>query len=186
MNLQDRTMQLQYHYYYTKIEGALIKGWRPAPQTLVNNKTQLGIERVQACKPYSLTFRVRVTTHPAVGTTSLRITSRTQQARRLYRRRGESSPACVVRAACGGPGELPLDSATHFQCCHSNATRAPIANPSNSAQLGGIPYHSPKLHPGPCNSVGMRQWTDTQTQIDRHTDACDHNTFLVVYDSCEM
>ena len=34
-------MQLQYHYYYTKIEEALIKGWRPAPQTLVNNKTQL-------------------------------------------------------------------------------------------------------------------------------------------------
>jgi len=27
-------------------------------------------------------------------------------------------------------------------CCHSNATRAPIANPPNSAQLGGIPYHS--------------------------------------------
>jgi len=26
-------------------------------------------------------------------------------------------------------------------CCHSNATRAPIANPPNSAQLGGIPYH---------------------------------------------
>ena len=50
MKLQDRPMQLQYHYYYTKIEEALIKGWRPAPQTLVNNKTQLGIERVQACK----------------------------------------------------------------------------------------------------------------------------------------
>jgi len=38
-------------YYYTKIEEALIKGWRPAPQTLVNNKTQLGIERVQTCSP---------------------------------------------------------------------------------------------------------------------------------------
>jgi len=25
-------------------------------------------------------------------------------------------------------------------------TRAPIANPPNSAQLGGIPYHSPTLH----------------------------------------
>jgi len=34
--------------------------------------------------------------------------------------------------------------------------------------------------PGPCNSVGMRPRTD------RHTDACDHNTFLVVYDSREM
>ena len=48
-------------------------------------------------------------------------------------------------------------------CCHSNTTRAPIANPPNSAQLGGIPYHSPKLHPGPCNTVGMRPWTDTHT-----------------------
>ena len=47
-------------------------------------------------------------------------------------------------------------------CCHSNATRAPIENPPNSAQLGGIPYHS-KLHPGPCNSVGMRPRTDRQT-----------------------
>jgi len=44
---------------------------------------------------------------------------RTQQARRCYRRRGESSPACVVfacgmRAACCGPGGLPLGSARHF------------------------------------------------------------------------
>ena len=35
-------------------------------------------------------------------------------------------------------------------CCHSNATRAPIANSPNSTQLGGIPYHSSKLHPGLC------------------------------------
>jgi len=27
--------------------------------------------------------------------------------------------------------------------CHSNETIAPIANPPNSAQLEGIPYHSP-------------------------------------------
>ena len=76
-----------------------------------------------------------------------------------------------MRAACGEPGELPLDSTTHFQCCHSNATRAPIANPSNSAQLGGVPYHSPKLHPGPCNSVGMWPRTDTHTctQTDTQT-----------------
>jgi len=33
-------------------------------------------------------------------------------------------------------------------CCHSNETPAPIANPPNSAQLGGTPYHFPKLHPG--------------------------------------
>jgi len=77
---------------------------------------------------------------------------------------------------------------------------------ANSAQLGGIPYHSPKLHLGPCNNVGMRPWADTQTstnsfyttvklcfcqcsiknnlltylltylQTDRHTDARDQNT----------
>ena len=29
-------------------------------------------------------------------------------------------------------------------CCHSNETRAAIANPPNSAQLGRTPYHSPK------------------------------------------
>jgi len=44
---------------------------------------------------------------------------RTQQARRFYRRRVESSPTCVVcvygmRAACGGLGGLLLGSATHF------------------------------------------------------------------------
>jgi len=48
-------------------------------------------------------------------------------------------------------------------CCHGNATRAPITNPPNSARLGGIPYHFAKLHPGWCNSVGMRPQTATQT-----------------------
>jgi len=48
-------------------------------------------------------------------------------------------------------------------CCHSNATRAPIANPPNSAQLGGSLYHAAKLHPGPCSSVGVQPRTDRQT-----------------------
>jgi len=69
-------------------------------------------------------------------------------------------------------------------CCHSNATRAPIANPPNSAQVGGSLYLAPKLHPGPCSSLGVRPRTDRHT--DRHTDARDHNTFCVVYDSCKM
>jgi len=76
--------------------------------------------------------------------------------------------AARMRSACGVPDGLPLGSATHFQCCHSNATRASNANPPNSAQLGGIPYHSAKLHPGSCNSLGMRPRTDTQT--DKQTD----------------
>jgi len=72
--------------------------------------------------------------------------------------------------------------------CHSNATRAPIANPPNSAQLGGRLYHVPKLHPGPSSSVGVRPWTDrqTDTQTHRHTDMGEHNTFCVVYDSRKM
>jgi len=73
-----------------------------------------------------------------------------------------------VRHASGQPGGLPLGCATRFHSVAIVATRAPIANPPNSAQLGGIPYHSPKLHPGPCNSVGLRPRTDTQT--DRQTD----------------
>jgi len=40
---------------------------------------------------------------------------------------------------------------------------APIANPPNNAQSGGNPYHSPKLHPGRCSSVGMPRGTDRQT-----------------------
>jgi len=47
-------------------------------------------------------------------------------------------------------------------------TRVPIANPPNSAQLGGSPYHSPKLHPGPCNSVGIRPQTVRQTDRQTH------------------
>jgi len=43
---------------------------------------------------------------------------RTLQARRFYRRRGESVFA-GMRSACGGSGGLPLGSATHF---HSVAT----------------------------------------------------------------
>jgi len=35
--------------------------------------------------------------------------------------------------------------------------------PPNSAQLDGTPYHSSKLDPGPCSSVGMwRGQTDTR------------------------
>jgi len=50
-------------------------------------------------------------------------------------------------------------------CCHSNETRAPNANPPNSAQLWHpVPYHARNLHPGPCSSVGMQRRTD------RHTD----------------
>ena len=38
-----------------------------------------------------------------------------------------------------------------------------MANPPNSAQLGGSLYHASKLHPGPCSSVGVRPRTDAHT-----------------------
>jgi len=53
-----------------------------------------------------------------------------------------------------------------------------------SAQLEGTAYHSPKLHPGSCSSVGMQQGTDRHT--DRHTDGRGHSTFCLGYASCEM
>jgi len=34
------------------------------------------------------------------------------------------------------------------RCCHSNETRAPIANPPNIVQLEGTPYQAPKLKLG--------------------------------------
>jgi len=61
--------------------------------------------------------------------------------------------------------------------CHSNATRAPIANPPNSAQLGGSLYHAPSY---------IRVRVDVRPRTDTHTDARDHNTFCVVYDSRKM
>jgi len=75
-----------------------------------------------------------------------------------------------MRAACGGPGGLPLGSGTHL---HSVAIATqPVhrlqIRPIDSAQLGDISYHSPKLHPCLC-SVGMRPRTD------RHTCSRDHN-----------
>ena len=33
--------------------------------------------------------------------------------------------------------------------------KPPIANPPNTAQLGGSLYHAPKLHPSACSSVGV-------------------------------
>jgi len=63
-------------------------------------------------------------------------------------------------------------------CCHSNATGAPIANPPNSAQLGGSLYHAPKLHPGPYSSAGIRPWTDRQTHTHTQTDTQTHVTTI--------
>jgi len=57
----------------------------------------------------------------------------------------------------------------HRVCCHSNETRAPIANLPNSAQLEGTPYHSPSY-------IWVRAllWECGDGQTDRHTDGCGH------------
>jgi len=51
-------------------------------------------------------------------------------------------------------------------CCHSNETRAPIANPLNNAQLEGTSYHSPTyiLVCAVVCECGEGQ-TDTQTAV---------------------
>jgi len=70
-------------------------------------------------------------------------------------------------------------------CCHSNESRATIANPPNSAQIEGtLPFQ--KLHPGPCSSVGMQRGTDRQTDRQTHTHGSDHYTFRFGYASREM
>ena len=67
-------------------------------------------------------------------------------------------------------------------CCHSNATRAPMANPPNSAQLEGSLYHAPSSY------IRFRAVVSAygRGQTHRHTDARDHKTFCVVYDSRKM
>ena len=43
-----------------------------------------------------------------------------------------------------------------------------LENPPNSAQLGA-PLPFPKLHPGPCSSVGVRRETVRHTHTDTQT-----------------
>ena len=136
---------------------------------------------------YSLTFCVRFLLpechlwKPAVQTAAVML-------------RTPPSPASHRPAALADPAQLAVRTMWSYRemdaslypgfalCCHSNATRAPIENPPNGPQLGSSLYHAPKLHRGPCSIVGVRPRTHT----DRHTDARDHNTFCVVYDSRKM
>jgi len=55
-------------------------------------------------------------------------------------------------------------------CCHSNETRTPIANPRNSAQLEGTPYHSPsyirdRAVVWECGEGQAHRQTDTETAV---------------------
>jgi len=64
-----------------------------------------------------------------------------------------------------------------------NETRAPIANPPNSAQLEGTPYHPPTYVRVRARAVVWECGEDRQT---RQTDGRDHYTFRLGYDSHKM
>ena len=59
--------------------------------------------------------------------------------------------------------------------------RTPIANLPNTAQLGASPTTPPSYI-----RVRAVVWACGRGQTDTQTNARDHNTFRVVYDSCEM
>ena len=93
--LMPRPLHHRHHHSLT-CNPSMQPEWRlePAlPSTQSSHLYILGIERVHASTSmYSLTFRV--TTPRSMD----EMERRTQQARRFYRRWGESLPACVVRA----------------------------------------------------------------------------------------
>jgi len=132
---------------------------------LINN-TKQGIERLSEYK------------HVLANILRSRYVARTPQFEARSPERLSHLPVTNQQRACI-PRKLGF-----ALCCHNNATGALIANPPNSAQPGGSLYDAPKLHPGPCSSVGVRPRRDTHTH--RHTDARDYNTFCVVYDSRKM
>jgi len=116
---------------------------------------------------YSLTFCIHVITplqYGRNGTALLQITSRVQQARQFYHWRGESSPACIVRAAWWA-------WRITAGLCHAFLRLPQQRNPCTNCKYAqqcttrGHPYQSPKLHLGPCNSIGMRPLTDTQARV---------------------
>jgi len=61
-------------------------------------------------------------------------------------------------------------------CCHSNETRAPIANLPNSVHLEGTPYHYPSYI-----RVRAVVWECGEGQTNRHTDVRDQYAFRGVY-----
>ena len=87
---------------------------------------------------HSLKFRVLITTPPQYGQNG---TAHAAGASILLPAR-ESSPACIVRGtACGVQWAWQITAGLCHafpQCCHSNATRALIANPLNGAQQTNV------------------------------------------------
>ena len=92
---------------------------------------------------YSLTFRVHVTTPPQYGRNG---TAHAAGASILSPARGvfAGMRSVRVRHACDVRWAWWITAGlchAFLYCCHRNATRAPIANPPNSAQLGGSLYN---------------------------------------------
>ena len=83
--------------------------------------------------------------------------------------------------------QVVADISCSALCCHSNETRAPIANPPNIAQLGASPG-IPSSYIRVCAVVWECGDGQTDRQMDRytHTDKHDQYTFRVIYDSHEM
>ena len=154
---------------------------------------------------YSLTFCVRLLMperhqwKPAVQTAAVMLRTppvggRSAAPASRMRRAVLGAPPVTRRSPAGGARRLRPDGRSHYVvisrfalCCHSNATRAPIANPPNNAQLGGSLYHAPSyIRVRAVVWAYGRGQPDRQTDTDRHTDARDHNTFCVVYDSRKM
>ena len=77
--------------------------------------------------------------------------------------------------------QVLTDISPSVLCCHSNKTRVPIANLSNSAQLEGTPTIPPTYI-----QVHAVVWECGKGQTDRHTDGCDHYTFCFRYASRKM
>ena len=125
-------------------------------------------------KPAVLAAAVMLRTPPSTAVTGQPAT-RTCDKRRVILR---TPPSPAGHLSAHTPRKLGF-----ALCCHSNATRAPIANPPNSAQLGGSLNHAPKLHYIRVRAV---VWAYGRGQTDRQTDVRDHNTFCVVYDSRKM
>ena len=134
---------------------------------------------------YSLTFRVRVTTPPQYGRNG---TAPAAGASMLSPARGvfAGMRSVRVRHACGGPAGLPLRSAMHFDSV------AIATQPVHRLQIRPIVHNLGASPTYPPSYIGVRAivWAcgrgQTHRQTHRHTDARDHNTFLVVYDSREM
>jgi len=160
----------------SNLYGKLTYQWQQWCKEVTYKYTQIQTRHRVSTSMYSLTFCIRFLL-PECHQWKAHIPDCRSNVENGPRRRpvagGPAAPACRMRADPAQPTVRTMSSYHGMDAslelgfalfCHSNATRAPIANPPNSAQLEGSLYHAPKLHPGPCSSVGVWPRTDTHTQ----------------------